>query len=854
MLLKAFDARGFLPRKLYFQGDNASINKCKPLFAFCHRLVELGIFDEIYLGYLLVGHTHEDIDQHFSLLSKYMLDRSACTPEDFVKLITDCYANQRLPHEVITLRTKYAYKAWLETTVDPKLRKYSKVHQMWFRKAVAGTNAGKVVMSYKLRSREPQWRDEIVVCPFQPTQQCPTLAACDSKWQLGKTEECVLQALAVACVGAKTGDEQKWQGFFQMVKTPATAIKFVLPKAQNPLQAADGIAVDEDDEADSASSGPRPRVVEHAGNEHGERDPQAAPDKKKILILTAPITTLPKGSFVVVRADPNAVSPFWLGKVLDRVTASASTFQVQWYTGASGEGSLNGGWRKASEEVETRVTNKRGKRGGKKKKVKKLLKDFIRKDTVILHHIHLPDEPKTVLPKLIRRALASIEQANVRINENDHLSRDRAPTGPRPADGSDAERHDNSVSSDDEPLAPKKKKGKKRKGEDGGDDDDDDDDDDEEAAEASGSEEEDEQKGEKEKNRSSRAGSRAPPPVMPPASAAPAAALPPSRDAAASVADPVVPPAPAVAAALPPSRAAVASVADEGEEEKPQRSDRDKRAAARRSRAEADAAAPARPAAVVASVGPVSAPNALAYPVLPTSAPVQHAAADPAPAPSAAPPSVAPLAPPSNNLSPAHRELLRLEGLPDPAPAPSVRAKTASSKPPHASRAPVVPVRRDDLSATKPIRRDASISSAAPSLFSSDEESLARVSARAMSSSGAAGGAAAAVAARAINESASHKRKPAAPDPDTRSCKKPRKSKATQEDRDQADDEEEDDQSGEEETHECPDPDSDEELMIGPSDEDEEVDDLNDSDYGESDEEEPVKERPDKRSRRDGAK
>lgn len=55
------------PSTLYLQADNCSgENKNKYMFAFLSLLVSLGIFQEIFLSFLLVGHTHEDIDQLFS--------------------------------------------------------------------------------------------------------------------------------------------------------------------------------------------------------------------------------------------------------------------------------------------------------------------------------------------------------------------------------------------------------------------------------------------------------------------------------------------------------------------------------------------------------------------------------------------------------------------------------------------------------------------------------------------------------------------------------------------------------------------------------------------------------------------
>ena len=52
---------------LYLQLDNCSENKNKVLFGFLSDVVGRGVFEEIHTCFLTVGHTHEDIDQFFSV-------------------------------------------------------------------------------------------------------------------------------------------------------------------------------------------------------------------------------------------------------------------------------------------------------------------------------------------------------------------------------------------------------------------------------------------------------------------------------------------------------------------------------------------------------------------------------------------------------------------------------------------------------------------------------------------------------------------------------------------------------------------------------------------------------------------
>ena len=63
--------RGLLiPRTLWLQFDNCGDNKNKEFFAYYSLLVESFSFDEIEIGFLIVGHTHASIDQYFSVISK----------------------------------------------------------------------------------------------------------------------------------------------------------------------------------------------------------------------------------------------------------------------------------------------------------------------------------------------------------------------------------------------------------------------------------------------------------------------------------------------------------------------------------------------------------------------------------------------------------------------------------------------------------------------------------------------------------------------------------------------------------------------------------------------------------------
>ena len=95
-----------LPRTLYIQSDNASDNKCWTVLLFLGMLVYHNYTVDIYFSFLLVGHTHEDIDALFAVISRHFRSIpnhsiSGKTPQSFQeemseslteKFVADCQA------------------------------------------------------------------------------------------------------------------------------------------------------------------------------------------------------------------------------------------------------------------------------------------------------------------------------------------------------------------------------------------------------------------------------------------------------------------------------------------------------------------------------------------------------------------------------------------------------------------------------------------------------------------------------------------------------------------------------------------------------------------------------------------
>lgn len=97
----------FLPPTLRIQADNCTReNKNIYMFALCVSLVGLGFFQEVELSFLIVGHTHEDIDQRFSCISNVLKRSDIDSLKEMLSLIeqgtsiTEAFVSARLLENV----------------------------------------------------------------------------------------------------------------------------------------------------------------------------------------------------------------------------------------------------------------------------------------------------------------------------------------------------------------------------------------------------------------------------------------------------------------------------------------------------------------------------------------------------------------------------------------------------------------------------------------------------------------------------------------------------------------------------------------------------------------------------------
>ncbi|KAL3690293.1 hypothetical protein R1sor_016602 [Riccia sorocarpa] len=108
---------GILPPTLYLQLDNTlRENKNNILFAYLAMLLEKKVFTKIKLGFLLVGHTHDFVDQMFSRFSQALRRENVFTMSRLRSVIENSYN----PKPVTTILTQtWDFKHFIET--EPKL-------------------------------------------------------------------------------------------------------------------------------------------------------------------------------------------------------------------------------------------------------------------------------------------------------------------------------------------------------------------------------------------------------------------------------------------------------------------------------------------------------------------------------------------------------------------------------------------------------------------------------------------------------------------------------------------------------------------------------------------------------------
>ncbi|CAB4032559.1 Hypothetical predicted protein [Paramuricea clavata] len=139
-----------LPPVMYLQMDNC-YRECKNKFVlgFLAILVKMGLFRKIKLSFLMVGHTHEDIDQMFSCFSRHLAKHDARTIPELFAEMESSYTPKPSCEQ---LRCMFDVKKWMDGYVEDKISGH--VHQQQFKFEMKN---GKVLTFYKKWSTSKDW-------------------------------------------------------------------------------------------------------------------------------------------------------------------------------------------------------------------------------------------------------------------------------------------------------------------------------------------------------------------------------------------------------------------------------------------------------------------------------------------------------------------------------------------------------------------------------------------------------------------------------------------------------------------------------------------------------------------------
>jgi hypothetical protein len=139
-----------LPRRLYLQLDNSpKDNKNQFLFGFLLLLTARKVFEGIQLGFLLVGHTYEDIDGYFSYVSDVLRKKNTFVLADLMKYFMDSQKLRFMPHVVQEVAD---FKSFVKSYALP-LEGMKDMHIFRF----FIDRVGWLVFQYKAFATDPDW-------------------------------------------------------------------------------------------------------------------------------------------------------------------------------------------------------------------------------------------------------------------------------------------------------------------------------------------------------------------------------------------------------------------------------------------------------------------------------------------------------------------------------------------------------------------------------------------------------------------------------------------------------------------------------------------------------------------------
>ena len=108
------------PSKLYLQMDNCSSqNKNQYMMGFLGELVKKNWFKEVQASFLLVGHTHTDIDRIFSIITNRLNDENVFTIPQLLKTCENAFENDTLKVSAMMLGECYNFQSHFHGHIKP---------------------------------------------------------------------------------------------------------------------------------------------------------------------------------------------------------------------------------------------------------------------------------------------------------------------------------------------------------------------------------------------------------------------------------------------------------------------------------------------------------------------------------------------------------------------------------------------------------------------------------------------------------------------------------------------------------------------------------------------------------------
>jgi hypothetical protein len=117
----AQDPNAEYPSNFYIQVDGASDNKCRLLFMYGEYLIRIGMFDVVIVSFLIVGHTHNKMDQKFVPITFELRKGVVKCLDDLLGIYKKAYkeVNQE-PECIEVVKSVGDYKTWLVKAVGAK--------------------------------------------------------------------------------------------------------------------------------------------------------------------------------------------------------------------------------------------------------------------------------------------------------------------------------------------------------------------------------------------------------------------------------------------------------------------------------------------------------------------------------------------------------------------------------------------------------------------------------------------------------------------------------------------------------------------------------------------------------------